>query len=121
MFDHVSLEVADLARSAAFYDEVLARIGVRRLHSGAGAVAYGRVDARFWIVERGVGPAPAFGHVALEAVGRAAVDAAHAAGLVAGGRDAGAPGPRPRYGRSYYAGYLFDPDAYRVEVVSGGH
>ncbi|MCW3009791.1 MAG: putative lyase, partial [Solirubrobacterales bacterium] len=42
-------------------------------------------------------------------------------GLGAGGTDAGAPGPRPHYGRSYYAGYLLDPDGYRVEVVSGGH
>ncbi len=121
MFDHVSFEVADLARSAAFYDAVFARIGSRRLHEGEAAIAYGRVDVRFWIVARGGAAGPAFGHVAFEAAGRAAVDAAHASGLAAGGADAGAPGPRPRYGRSYYAGYLLDPDHYRVELVSGGH
>nr|MBA3328889.1 VOC family protein [Solirubrobacterales bacterium] len=48
-----------------------------------------------------------------------AVDAAHAAGLAHGGRDDGAPGPRPQYGRRYYAGYLLDPDGLRVEVISG--
>lgn len=121
MFDHVSFEVADLERSAAFYDAVLARLGIRRLHESPAAVAYGRVDVRFWLVARGRVPGPTFGHVAFEAVGRAAVDAAHASGLAAGGADAGAPGPRPQYGRSYYAGYLADPDGYRVEVVSGGH
>lgn len=121
MFDHVSFEVADLARAAAFYDAVLARIGGRRLHDGATAIAYGRVDVRFWIVARGVAAGPSFGHVAFEAAGRAAVDAAHASGLAAGGTDAGAPGPRPQYGRSYYSGYLLDPDRYRVELVSGGH
>jgi hypothetical protein len=36
-----------------------------------------------------------------------------------GGRDAGPPGPRPQYGRSYYAAYLLDPDGLKVEVVSG--
>lgn len=121
MFDHVSFEVADLVRSAAFYDALFARLGIRRLHEGEGAIAYGRVDARFWIAARGRAVGPTFGHVAFEAVGRAAVDAAHLTGLGAGGTDAGAPGPRPHYGRSYYAGYLLDPDGYRVEVVSGGH
>ncbi|MBA2349997.1 MAG: VOC family protein, partial [Solirubrobacterales bacterium] len=41
--------------------------------------------------------------------------------LAAGGTDAGAPAPLPQYGRSYYAGYLLDPDGYRVELVSGAH
>lgn len=121
MLDHVSFEVADLARSAAFYDALFARLGIRRLHDAEAAIAYGRVDARFWVVARGRGPAPAFGHVAFEAAGRAGVDAAHASGLAAGGEDAGAPGPRPQYGRHYYAGYLLDPDGYKVEVVAGGH
>ncbi|MDP9383656.1 MAG: VOC family protein, partial [Actinomycetota bacterium] len=48
------------------------------------------------------------------------VDAAHAAGLAAGGSDAGAPGPRPQYGPRYYAAYLRDPDGVRVEVVASG-
>jgi catechol 2,3-dioxygenase-like lactoylglutathione lyase family enzyme len=79
------------------------------------------VEAGFWIVARGRTPAPGYGHVALKAAGRAAVDAAHAAGLSAGGRDDGPPGPRPQYGQSYYAAYLLDPDGLRVEVVSGAH
>ena len=68
---------------------------------------------------RGRPPAPGYGHVALGASGRAAVDAAHAAGLAAGGADDGAPGPRPDYGPRYYAAYLLDPDGLRVEVVTG--
>jgi catechol 2,3-dioxygenase-like lactoylglutathione lyase family enzyme len=119
MIDHVGLEVADLDRSAAFYDAVLGRLGVRRVVDGAGAIAYGSTEPQLWIVARGRAPAPGFGHVALRASGRAAVDAAYAAGLVAGGADAGAPGQRRAYGPRYYAAYLLDPDGLRVEVVTG--
>jgi hypothetical protein len=52
------------------------------------------------------------------ASGKAAVDAAHAAGLAHGGIEESPPGPRPSYGRRYYAGYLRDPDRLRVEIVS---
>ena len=76
-----------------------------------------------WLVARGRGVGAdrsAFGHVALTAAGRAAVDAAFAAAIANGGREEGPPGPRPQYGPSYYAAYMADPDGYRVEVVSGG-
>lgn len=118
MIDHIGFEVSDLARSAAFYDAVFYALGVRRLIDSEQAVAYGVTSPQFWIVMRGRAPAPGYGHVALQASGRAAVDAAHRAGLAAGGRDDGPPGPRPQYGRRYYAGYLLDPDGLRVEVVS---
>jgi catechol 2,3-dioxygenase-like lactoylglutathione lyase family enzyme len=121
VLDHVGLEVADLARSAAFYDAVLGRLGGRRVVDGAAAIAYGSHEPRLWIVARGRVPAPGYGHLALAASGRAAVDAAHAAGLAAGGSDGGAPGPRPEYGPRYYVAYLLDPDGLRVEVVTGAH
>jgi catechol 2,3-dioxygenase-like lactoylglutathione lyase family enzyme len=118
MIDHIGIEVSDLARSAAFYDAVFFAIGVRRVHEGEHAIAYGVTAPTFWIVTRGRPPAPGYGHVAFRAAGRVAVDSAHAAGLLHGGRDDGAPGPRPRYGPLYYAGYLLDPDGLRVEVVA---
>jgi catechol 2,3-dioxygenase-like lactoylglutathione lyase family enzyme len=115
---HVGFEVADLERSARFYDAVFYALGVRRVHATEHAVAYGTEEPTFWIVTRGRPPAPGYGHVALRASGRAAVDAAHAAGLSGGGFDDGAPGARPQYGPRTYAGYLRDPDGLRVEVVS---
>jgi catechol 2,3-dioxygenase-like lactoylglutathione lyase family enzyme len=48
---------------------------------------------------------------------RAAVDAFHAAALVAGGRDDGAPGLRPHYHADYYAAFVLDPDGHRIEAV----
>ncbi len=78
MIDHVGFEVADLERSAAFYDAVFRALGGRRLHEGSHAIAYGMFEPALWIVTRGRAPAPGYGHVALRARGRAAVAAAHA-------------------------------------------
>ncbi len=118
MIDHIGFEVGDLQRSARFYDAVFFALGGRRMIDSEHAVAYGINDPVLWIVVRGRPPGPGYGHVALHASGKAAVDAAHRAGLANGGTDDGAPGQRPQYGRRYYAGYLQDPDGLRVEVVS---
>ena len=121
MFDHVGFEVSDLARSAAFYDALFFPLGVRRMFESERALAYGINDARFWITARDRPPDGSFGHVAFEATGRPAVDAAYEAGMRAGGRSDGPPGPRRQYGPRYYAAYLLDPDGLRVEIVAGGH
>jgi catechol 2,3-dioxygenase-like lactoylglutathione lyase family enzyme len=118
VIDHIGFEVANLGRSARFYDAVFFALGARRMLDSPHAIAYGQNGPTFWIVVRGQAPAPGYGHVALQASGKAAVDAAHAAGLAHGGGDDGPPGPRPQYGRAYYAGYLRDPDSLRVELVS---
>jgi catechol 2,3-dioxygenase-like lactoylglutathione lyase family enzyme len=118
VIDHIGFEVSDLQRGARFYDAVFYALGVRRMIDTEQAIAYGVNSPQFWIVMRGRPPAGGYGHVALQASGRAAVDAAHRAGLASGGEDDGSPGPRPQYGRRYYAGYLLDPDGLRVEVVS---
>jgi catechol 2,3-dioxygenase-like lactoylglutathione lyase family enzyme len=118
MIDHIGFEVADLARSARFYDAIFRALGARRMLDSPHAIAYGVNDPELWIVVRGRPPAAGYGHVALRASGKAAVDAAYAGGLANGGEDDGPPGMRPQYGRRYYAAYLRDPDGLRVEVVS---
>lgn len=118
MIDHVGFEVSDLAASAGFYDAVFFALGVRRLIQSEHAVAYGIDSPVVWIVVRGRPPAAGYGHLALRASGKAAVDAAYRSGLEHGGRDDGPPGPRPQYGQRYYAAYMLDPDGLRVEVVS---
>jgi catechol 2,3-dioxygenase-like lactoylglutathione lyase family enzyme len=118
MIDHVGFEVSDLGQSARFYDAVFGALGARRMFESEHAVAYGITSPVVWIVVRGRRPGPGYGHMALEASGKAAVDAAHAAGLLNGGRDDGAPARRPEYGVRCYAGYMRDPDGLRVEVVS---
>ncbi|MDQ3740240.1 MAG: VOC family protein, partial [Actinomycetota bacterium] len=73
MLDHVGFEVADLERSAVFYDAVFYALGTRRAHQSSHAIAYGDNRPSFWIVQRGRAPAPGYGHVALKASGKAAV------------------------------------------------
>jgi catechol 2,3-dioxygenase-like lactoylglutathione lyase family enzyme len=119
MIDHVGFEVSDLARSAAFYDAVFHALGGRRLHEGEHAIAYGMVAPSLWIVMRGHAPAAGYGHVALQARGRAAVIGAHAAALANGGSQESPPLLRPHYGPLYFAAYVRDPDGLRVELVSG--
>jgi catechol 2,3-dioxygenase-like lactoylglutathione lyase family enzyme len=118
VIDHIGFEVSDLERAARFYDAIFYALGARRMFDSEHAIAYGINDPQLWIVVRGRSPGPGYGHVALQASGKAAVDAAHAAGVSAGGIDDGAPGQRPQYGRLYYAAYMRDPDGLRVEVVS---
>jgi catechol 2,3-dioxygenase-like lactoylglutathione lyase family enzyme len=117
VIDHIGFEVSDLARSCEFYDAVFFVLGVRRLHDGEHLAGWGDQEPQFWLTARAT-PSAGYGHTAFRAAGKAAVDAAHAAGMGAGGTDDGAPGPRPQYGPRYYAGYLRDPDGLRVEIVA---
>jgi catechol 2,3-dioxygenase-like lactoylglutathione lyase family enzyme len=128
VLDHVALEVSDLDRSARFYDALMRPLGGRRVVDSPDGIGYGRDRPELWIMPRR-GPAatrngasePARkGHVALAAFGRRAVDAAHEAGLAAGGRDGGAPAGRAFGPPNYYSGYLVDPDGAWLELVSGG-
>ena len=55
MIDHVSLPVAALDRAAAFYDAVLAPLGLTRRKERPGAVGYvtgGSRRAVFWLLAR---------------------------------------------------------------------
>jgi catechol 2,3-dioxygenase-like lactoylglutathione lyase family enzyme len=84
---------------------------------------YGARDASFWInvVERPVPPDDGSGlHFCFAAPTRDSVDAFHAAGLRCGGKDNGQPGLREDYGPGYYAGFIIDPDGYRIEAHHAG-
>jgi catechol 2,3-dioxygenase-like lactoylglutathione lyase family enzyme len=118
VIDHIGFEVSDLRRAITFYDALFHALGARRMFESEHAVAYGINGPLVWFVVRGREPGSGYGHLALQASGKAAVDGAYQAGLANGGTDDGAPGQRPQYGRRYYAAYLLDPDRLRVEVVS---
>ncbi|MBN8999245.1 MAG: VOC family protein [Rhizobiales bacterium] len=112
LIDHVQLVVADLERSRAFYEAVLGVIGV--------PIVAG--DDFFYADELFVTagePRTGRCHLAFQTRDPALVDAFHAAGLAAGGRDNGAPGLRD-YHADYYAAFLLDPDGNNIEAVFHG-
>ena len=123
MIDHTAVTVSDLARSVQFYRAALAPLGYAVLAefpaeiTGGGAVAGFGVapKADFWVAQGSPNRPPV--HVAFRTPSRAAVEAFHAAALGAGGRDNGAPGPRPHYHEHYYGAFVLDPDGHNIEVV----
>jgi catechol 2,3-dioxygenase-like lactoylglutathione lyase family enzyme len=127
LLHHLSFGVADLRRSAAFYDAALGALGFVRVWGdceGGGddqAVGYGRAGGgdKFAIKQRTgslIVPPTGF-HLAFAAADRGAVHRFHAAAMAHRGRDNGAPGPRPHYGPNYYTAFVIDPDGYHVEAV----
>jgi catechol 2,3-dioxygenase-like lactoylglutathione lyase family enzyme len=117
MLDHVTIGTSDRARAREFYDRALKPLGIDRLCAEAQtASGYGAdKKAFFWISARDAVMTGV--HVAFAAPDHATVDAFHAAALAAGGRDNGAPGPRPHYHRHYCGAFVLDPDGHNIEAV----
>ena len=123
MFDHVSIGVADVARSKKFYDAALRPLGFTLLSDGESSLGYGEKSVQLWLgaTKKPVKADMDSGlHFCFLAKDRAAVDAFHAAALKAGGKDNGKPGVRADYGPKYYAAFAIDPDGYRIEAYHGG-
>ncbi|MGZ5032551.1 MAG: VOC family protein [Usitatibacter sp.] len=122
MINHVSIGVADIARTKRFYDAALKPLGYTRLSEGDNSLGYGAGSVALWI-SLAKRPVPADMdsglHFCFDAPTRKAVDAFHAAALKAGGRDNGKPGVRADYGANYYAAFVIDPDGYRIEAYCG--
>ena len=122
MFDHVSIGVADIARTRKFYDAALQPLGYTLLSDGENSLGYGAKAVGLWISasKKPVKPDMESGlHFCFVARDRKAVDAFHAAALKAGGKDNGKPGVRADYSPNYYAAFAIDPDGYRIEAYCG--
>ena len=132
MLDHMTFRVSDIGRAKAFYSAALEPLGysvATEAHHGANILGFACPDPTepggqktdVWFID---GPSPYGGppvtsgcHLAWRAGSRAAVDAFYRAALAAGGKDNGAPGPRPHYHAHYYGAFVIDPEGNNIEAA----
>ena len=118
MIDHLSIQCASPAVSAAFYDAVLAPLGGTRIMDFGDVIGYGtggRPD--FWIGPQTTGKGFRESHIAFTAPSRAAVRAFFDAAIDRGARILHEPRVWPEYHEAYYGGFVRDPDGNNVEAV----
>lgn len=121
MIDHISLAVSDLAASAAFYDGVLAPLGMTRVTERDNTVGFGKKYPEFWLNSRpGMAAVPddTGSHVCLRAPSKEAVTAFHEAAGALGGRGDGGPGDRQAALTTYFGAFIRDPDGNKIEAVT---
>ncbi|HVC69626.1 MAG TPA: hypothetical protein VNC61_05100 [Acidimicrobiales bacterium] len=98
MLDHLSIQCADVAASAAFYDIVLRPLGGERIMDFGDVVGYGQAAmADFWIGPRTTGDGFRESHIAFAATDRAAVRAFFDAGVDSGAEVLHPPRVWPEY------------------------
>jgi catechol 2,3-dioxygenase-like lactoylglutathione lyase family enzyme len=117
VFDHVTIRVSDVEASGRFYDVVLAAIGIGRTSDIEGLPEWDDFSLAGADEEH---PRTRGLHIGFVASSREAVHSFWQAGIDAGYRDDGEPGPRPEYSPEYYGGFLLDPDGNSAEAVHRG-
>ena len=125
MLDHTGIVVTDLAKARRFYDAIAKPLGLMTADNGDKAFLLGKgVDQypylwigtlipSYWVV--GSRPGINQMHVAFAAATQQAVDDFYRAGLDAGGKDNGKPGPRTGADK-YYGAFVLDPDGNNIEA-----
>ena len=118
MLDHVSIQCADVAASAAFYDAVLAPLGAARAMEFGEVIGFG-VEGKpsLWIGPDSQGIPNREVHLAFVAADRAQVDAFFAAAVASGADILHEPRLWPEYHPHYYGAFVRDPDRNNVEAV----
>ena len=118
MLDHLSIQCADVAASAAFYDRVLAPLGGARVMDFGGAIGYGIPPMPdFWIGPRATGDGFREAHIAFAAPDRDAVQAFFDAAVESGAEVLHEPRLWPEYHPGYFGAFVRDPDGNNVEAV----
>lgn len=124
MIDHLSLQSADPAASAAFYLNVFAPLAVREVmrfdREDGPVIALGTGDfPELWfgpLADTGARPV----HVALTAASRELVDEVYNLAVSAGAEILHEPRVWPDYHPTYYGVFFRDPDGNNVEAVNHG-
>jgi catechol 2,3-dioxygenase-like lactoylglutathione lyase family enzyme len=114
MLDHVTIRATDQEESRRFYNAVFPVLGFGAVGQEEAFYEWGDFSVAQADAEHAV---TRHLHVAFAAASRGLVDAFWQAGVDAGHRSDGEPGPRPQYADGYYGAFLLDPDGNSVEAV----
>ena len=121
---HIDITVSDLARSTAFYDQVLKLMGFRRIRDEGGVPLWAadrtevglqqarpdhnRIHDRY---------STGLHHIAFGASDRVAVERVYEALLKLGVKILDAPATYEQYSPGYFAVFFADPDGIKLEYV----
>jgi catechol 2,3-dioxygenase-like lactoylglutathione lyase family enzyme len=112
--DHVTIRVSAREASERFLGTVLPAIGAKEPRRDERYTRWGGLSIA---AAESPGAVTRRLHVGLAAPSREAVDAYWRAGVEAGYRSDGEPGPRPQYVDDYYGAFLLDPDGNSIEAM----
>jgi catechol 2,3-dioxygenase-like lactoylglutathione lyase family enzyme len=118
VLDHLGIQVADMAASAAFYDAVLAPLGFARILDFGEAIGFGPPGRpHFWIGRRTTDSEGRETHIAFAAADRDEVVAFRDAAVAVGAEVLHEPRVFPEYHEHYFGAFVRDPDGNNVEAV----
>lgn len=123
--DHLNIAVPDLQAAVAFYEPVLASIGITKMleipavpqQDQPAMTGFGWPDRKpyFWLIDHGtVGTNM---HLAFTVDHREEVEIFHQAALDAGATELHAPAVHLQYHEDYYGGFVLDPYGINLEAV----
>jgi catechol 2,3-dioxygenase-like lactoylglutathione lyase family enzyme len=122
MIGYATLGTNDLAKASAFYEQLLAEIGGKKIMSNERMTMFaaGQNQPMLAVCKPFDGKSASAGNgtmLALSAPSQEAVQKLHARALALGGRDEGAPGPR---GPGGYFAYFRDLDGNKIAAFARG-
>jgi len=118
MLDHVAIQCSDPEASCAFYDAVLAPLGITRQMDFGPVVGFGTAGKPdFWIGPSETGDGFRESHLAFAAPDRDAVRAFFDAAVAHGAEVLHEPRVWPEYHPDYFGAFVRDPDGNNVEAV----
>jgi len=120
MLDHVSIQVTDVAASRAFYERLLAPLGISVQMDFGAVLGFGTPEFPFFWLGLPEDPASPIGrgiHLAFTAPDRETVRAVHRAAVEAGIEVLHEPREFPEYHPGYYGVFVRDLDGNNVEAV----
>ena len=116
IFTHTTVGTNDLGKAQAFYDKVLAPLGLKRIMDMEQGSAWGEQAPEFFVLMPLDGNTATAGNgstVGFKALNRAAINEFYKLAIEAGATDEGAPGPR-EFAPDAYAAYVRDLDGHKI-------